>query len=54
MALTDLPQPDSPTMPRVFPFFNFHDKSLTALTVFPLKWNSTLRFLTSRARLFMT
>ena len=52
--LTDFPHPDSPTIPRVCPFFNCHDKSFTAFTVLPLILNSTRKFLTSSAISFMT
>ena len=51
-ALTDFPEPDSPTIASVSPFLTFHETSLTALTVRPLTSNSTLRFFISKATFF--
>ena len=46
-AVTDLPEPDSPTMPKTFPFSKVKDTPLTDKTLPASILNDVLRFSTS-------
>jgi hypothetical protein len=46
--VTDFPEPDSPTIPKVFPFSTENERLSTALTKPSSVGKLTQRFLTSR------
>ena len=50
MLDTDLPEPDSPTMPRVLPSSTVYDRSVTALTRPSAVGNLTVRSSTDEVR----
>ena len=45
--VTDLPEPDSPTIPIVSPLLSVNETSITALTDSSSVWNSVTKFLIS-------
>jgi hypothetical protein len=51
-AVTDLPEPLSPTIPSVSPLRRSNDTSFTATTSPSGVWNTTERFLTDRTTSF--
>ena len=53
-AVTDLPEPDSPTMPRTFPLSRLKDIPFTARTTPASVKNEVCRSLTSKRAIFLS